>query len=478
LLEAGGFKIVATRIIWCAAEKSSSRLVARRMNYLRLSSGRTRDWGLGLAIATTVGIIYLLLRPPLYDNDGYRDRLQALSAAWFWPNPHHLLWNFLQAFFGGLAGRVGHPTTVSFQIAGIFFTCLTLLFVFVLLRRAGGSGIFSAAAVVFVAFSPQFWRLGLQNRVYPLLFLAYVLYLLAWQTSDGKPPLGLRLIAAGVLGTLAVLLHQAAILVIAAGVVVLVARNRQSRNSGTLRGLAWGASIALSVLLLYLAAWELIVSGAYGFFQWTTEYAQRIHRPNLFDIGFGMLLVKTIIAICGNVLEPNAVRAFMSAHFSRSSIIAIYALLGAAVCGGVGLAAWRYRLGASTPELLRTDACFAISMLSVLLWGAFMLAWEASPNYYTLLLIPGLLCLATLSKGRKTAFAGRALVAAAIILSVANGYLNHLQDLAASINFPPPLLDAIRQHVGRRGIFIVLEKSSGCNTQRLRVAGKRRSDLA
>ena len=59
----------------------------------------TGAWKQGTALATAAAVfvsvssIYLLLRPPLYNYDGYLDRLQALEPVQSVNlNPHHLLW--------------------------------------------------------------------------------------------------------------------------------------------------------------------------------------------------------------------------------------------------------------------------------------------------------------------------------------------------------------------------------------------------
>jgi hypothetical protein len=170
------------------------------------------NWVVATSLALGCGIVYLALRPPLYDFDGYVFRLYALLPSRFSnSNPHHLLWNTVQILLTATAALRGRPSTVPFQIFGILVNCSTLFVTYWLLLGVGNSRVLATAGVIFVAFSPPFWHLGLQNHPYPLTFLAIVLYLMAWRKEDGSTPEGWRLSFAGLSLALAILFHQAVI---------------------------------------------------------------------------------------------------------------------------------------------------------------------------------------------------------------------------------------------------------------------------
>ncbi len=138
-----------------------------------------KDWAPGLLIASVIGLVYFAVRPPLFDIDGFPDRLDALDPEpIFNSQPNHILWNPLQIALVKLSQWIGHPTTMPFQAFGILINCLTLFFLYLLLRRVSGSTFFAVVSVLFVSFSPWFWYLGFQNRPYPIVFLVIVLNLM------------------------------------------------------------------------------------------------------------------------------------------------------------------------------------------------------------------------------------------------------------------------------------------------------------
>lgn len=105
------------------------------MNTLLRLRNKYQEWVLGGVIAIACGAFYLATRPPLFDNDGYRDRLYALDTDWFNnTNPHHLVWNIIQVLIASVAAWSGHATTVPFQLVGILASCSTLFFLFSLLH--------------------------------------------------------------------------------------------------------------------------------------------------------------------------------------------------------------------------------------------------------------------------------------------------------------------------------------------------------
>jgi hypothetical protein len=421
---------------------------------------KSRRWLPGLAVAIIAGITYFALRPPLYDNDGYRDRLYGLPPYHFYNmNPHHLAWVPIQALIASVAGWFGDPTTVPFQVVGIVVNCGTLFLLFQLLHKTGGNAVFAGAIETLVAFSPQFWRLGLENRPYTLLFLVLVLYQSAWCTENGAPPSGLRLLFAGLLLLAAVLLQQATVLLVIAAVIVLIASGSDELRTRVWRGLVWGGSIGAAGLTLYLGAW--IRTPEPSFFRWVTKFAQELLSPNLYDVGARMCSVKSVIGISGMLVQPYRIIAFLQDNFSNRTIVAIYSILGVVGLSAAGFAAWNLRLAAPFMRLVRTNALFPMSLLWMIFWSAFVFVWQpAELHFWAVDIFPAFVCLGMLLRER----AWRRLWVFAVtvfLVSAWNIYFNHAYDRVLSVNFPPPLVATIYRHVRPGDIFIVLSQDDG-----------------
>ena len=160
-------------------------------------------------------------------------RLWATAPqAWDNANPHHVLWNVWQMAIANLAYSLGHPTTVTFQVVGILTGCAVLFFFYVFLRKTLDNRFFAGAAVLFLAFTPAFWFVTLQNHPYPLALLFLVFYFLCWQSREGDLPSTWRLVAAGACLSAASLFHQAVILLILPAAVVLAYTVRKTAERG------------------------------------------------------------------------------------------------------------------------------------------------------------------------------------------------------------------------------------------------------
>ena len=96
--------------------------------------GRTPVIATDLAVFVSVLSIYLLLRPPLFDYDGYFYRLQALQPAeGGFINPHHLLWYPIQKAISEVASAVGSSSPEVFQLFGIIVNAVSLVLFYLLL---------------------------------------------------------------------------------------------------------------------------------------------------------------------------------------------------------------------------------------------------------------------------------------------------------------------------------------------------------
>ena len=82
----------------------------------------------GAAVFVGVLSIYLLLRPPLFDYDGYLNRLEGLGPARGANiNPHHLMWYPIQMAIAAATSAWGSPPG-AFQWVGIIINSLALIY--------------------------------------------------------------------------------------------------------------------------------------------------------------------------------------------------------------------------------------------------------------------------------------------------------------------------------------------------------------
>jgi hypothetical protein len=415
----------------------------------------------GALLAFSAGVIYFAARPPLFDNDGYRDHIYGIQPHWYYNfNPHHLAWIPIQALIGKVSGVLGYSSTVPFQVVGIMVACVTLLLFFLLLSRTCGNTIFAIGATVFCAFSPQFWRLNLEDRPYALVFLGLTLYLLVWRTTDGAAPGGWRLLEAGLLALMLVMLQQAMAVIVPAATLVLIASGRGSRAQRWIRALAWAASVLALVLLIYLTAWQTSSADTDSFFGWTTKFASILHNPSLYDLGFTMCLLKSVMGISGVLLEPTPIKNYLGTNYSPRFIFAVYGSVGTLAAGIAVASIWRERLDRIARRLASENALFAMSLLFMLGWSLFVFVWQpAEPHFWSVTLIPAAFCLGLVMRER--AWAGlRVFLVIVTFATVWNAYFNHVSDRSLSHNFPEPLLASIRQHLGPRDIFVILDSDS------------------
>ena len=421
------------------------------------NASRYRDWIPAAILAALCGAIYLAVRPPLFDNDGYRDHIYGLQPDGFYAfNPHHLLWIPGQALVARIAVALGDPTTVPFQLIGILASTLTLFLFYMLLRRACDNPVFASSAIVFIAFSPEFWHLGLQNRVYAFVFLALVIYLMLWDTAEGFPPTGLRLAAAGVLVVLLALLQQAMVLFVGAGAIVLAVLSKDALRTRIFRAAAWSSGIGLTVFLAYVSAWSVAATDQ-PFVHWTLKFAYVLHSPSLYDLGLPMCLIKAVMGLSGVLLQSVMIKDYLASNYSSRTIYTLYASIGILALAGISWWAWRDRVDKIVLRLVRINALFAVSILSMLLWIAFVVIWQpAEPHFWCAALFPALLCLGTIQRERQ--WPGVWMLAAVfVLLSGWNLYFDLQHDQSERHNFPEPLLATIQQHVGPRGIFVILD---------------------
>lgn len=413
-----------------------------------------RDWAPGALIAIAMGLLYLALRPPLFDIDGYEYYLAVLQPdAFDNVNAHHLLWNPIQMLLLAIATSLGAKGPVPFQIFGILLSCATLFFFYVLLVETCGNKLFAVASVLLVAFSPRFWYLGFQNQPYPLMFLAFVLYLHAWHTNDGRVPSGLRLAASGLCLTVAIFMQQGAAFLVPAGGLVLLLFGNDAPRRRLIRAIAWGVGIGAFVVPIYIWLWAAVADEGTTFWGFVTEYLDSQHS---IQFQFPTTLIKTVMGIAGAVLQSDQLQGVLEGNFTASGVYILYAVMGLLICAAAVVLDRRAGLIGQLTRLIRDNALFAVCVLSIVFWSAFVIAWEPVTSYYwVLLFFPVLVSVGLMLRER--GWPGLWLFATAVVLLIPlNGYLNRADDLALSHSFPEPLLASIQQHVGPRDVFVTL----------------------
>jgi hypothetical protein len=319
--------------------------------------------------------------------------------------------------------------------------------------RTNGSAVYAAAATLFVAFSPKFWYVGFQNGPYPPLLLALVGYFWTWTTKDGEPPSGRRLFFAAACMTVVVLLHEAGIFLVLAGVITLALYGKAPARSRLTRGAIWGGSIAAMVVTAYITTWALIAEKGDPFFRWVTDSINTLH-PLRFP--FPASLAKIVIGASGAIIQSGNIQSYLEAYSTPATILALYGSLGFAIVVAMAILVRWSGLSRQLSHSIRTSALFTVSLLSLLLWSAFIVAWEpSSVHYWVVTLFPALIVIGLLFRSREQqglwVFASLA-----ILLSGWNAYFNPQLDQQWSRNYPPPLVAEIRKYVGDRDIFIVL----------------------
>src|SRR5262249_26117613 len=284
-------------------------------------------WPSAVLLALTCSGVYLALRPPLFNRDGYMYGVWALKRDSFYnANPHHLLWNEVQIGLIHLGRAVGLSDTVPFQLFGILANTATLVFLFLLMARVSGRAGFAAGATLLVAFSPKFWFMGFQNQPYVLVFPAVVGFLAAWAGLQGRLASTPRLLAAGLAVIAAPVFHQAAVLLAAGGCGALLLSERGPWGQRLLRSVAFGAGIAAAVLLAYVT-----MGAGLGFrspaalWSWMTAYLETQHG---LQVRFPESLAQTVMGLVRTGVQVERLESALARHLPSSAILYLYLAVG------------------------------------------------------------------------------------------------------------------------------------------------------
>ncbi|MGD1105015.1 MAG: hypothetical protein ABSA59_23460 [Terriglobia bacterium] len=413
----------------------------------------TGAWGRGPALATAAAVfvsvssIYLLLRPPLFNYDGYIYRLQALGPAQgVYINPHHLLWYPIQKAIAEVTSAVASPSPEAFQLFGILINAFSLALFCLLLVRLTKRLALPLAMTIFIAFSPRIWNLGLQNQPYPLLDLFVVAFL--WTVAETGAPSRRRLAAGGLALFAAVMLHQAMALVVAAVAAGLVLAGAGPFKDRLKLAAGWAGGTALGVAAAYALMARVAGVKPAGFLNWSLMY---LHTQHGLQVHWPQAAVKSTIGVIGTVLETAWVRNLLNPQENAEAYWRLYGGLLVAGCAVVAALGSRHRV---RERLIRLWSSNASVVMLALAWSAFVFFWEPVGYYWSVDLFPfALLASLWLRESRKPS----ALWVAGVLVAVSgwNLYANHRQDQAYRVNFPPPLLEQIRAQLGPNDVFIV-----------------------
>jgi hypothetical protein len=413
---------------------------------------RRLELWLPAALAAGSAILYLLLRPPMYDNDGYSNLLAALGshpieAA----DALHLLSAPISAGVVSLTGAHPYAPELPFQLLGIALCAISLFFFCLLLLRIGANPLVAAAATVFVAMSPQFWSVAFQNKPYPLLFAALVLFLWTWTTPDHDPPKGWRLAASGLFLGVAILVHQAAVFLAPVAAIALLLYGKEPWPRRIPRVLGWGIGTAVFVLAAYLWVWYVATRGRLTFLSWVL---QDLQDGGGLKFRFAFSMAQAVMGIAGTVVNDAAARDWFTENLTRRQTLEIYATLGLMVLAVVGAAVWiNWQRVIRT---LRVNCLAGLCVLMILAWAWIVITYEpATPYHWAPASFPSIVLIVFALRARWVAsivFAGLV-----IPLSAVNLYLNHAADLDSSYNDPRLLAAAIDRNLGKNDIFIVLK---------------------
>ncbi|MEN6600956.1 MAG: hypothetical protein ABFD86_00975 [Bryobacteraceae bacterium] len=396
---------------------------------------------------------YLLLRPPLFNYDGYVYRLEALQPfQGDGINPHHLLWYPIQRAVAKAASMVGSPGPESFQIFGIVVNSITLLLCYLLLVHLTRRIALPFLLTIFIAFSPQIWHLGLQNQPYPLLDLCVVVFL--WAAAGASVRSGLRLVMGGLALAAAVFLQQGMALAVPVVAVGLVLAGPGPLKTRLKLAISWAGGTTLVVLAVYALMARIAGVSPAGFLSWTMGYLQSQHGLQVDWVGAP---IKTVIGVLSTIVDIGWLRDRYNQQTNGKFFWCLYGGLALAACAAAVLLLARRGVRERLTRLLRSNMLFTSIAMLMLGWSIFVFLWEPAGYYWSVGLFPVAVLVAMwlrASRWRTVLLVGAALLAA----SGWNLYADHERDGAYSVSFPPPLIQQIRKQLRPEDVFIVAGK--------------------
>src|ERR1017187_8989355 len=310
----------------------------------------------------TVLSVYLLLRPPLFNFDGYSYWLEALQRYDGGNvNPHHLLWYPIQRGITTVTSALCSPSTGTFQIFGIIIISLSLAFLCLLLARLTGRVALPFAVTIFIAFSPHIWDVVLQNQPYTLLTLCIVAFL--WTVSEWDAPSPLRLIASGLALGAAILLQQAMAVEVPAVAIGLVVAGSGHWRDRLKRAVGWAGSITVGVAAVYALMARAAGIEPAGFINWTLEYLQDQHG---IQVHWPQTAIKCVMGIVGTLVESSWISYRLTPVANGAAVWGLYEGILVAGCVVALALASRRRVRERMAHALLSNPSFTSVLLQVL----------------------------------------------------------------------------------------------------------------
>ena len=419
-----------------------------------ITSNGSLPWGTAFGTAALAFVlvfsVYLLLRPPLYNYDGYTYRLEALQPLQGDNlNPHHLLWYPIQKGIAALSTVLGSPSPEAFQLSGILINSFALALLCLLLVWLTHRRVLPMAMTIFIAFSPHIWSLGLQNQPYTLLNFCIVAFL--WAVAEWNAPSRLRWTTSGLALASAVLLQQAMALAVPAVAIGFIIAGPGRWKTRLWRASAWVGGITLGVAAVYVLMARAAGVEPGGFLNWTLEYMQDQHG---IQVQWPQTAIKCVIGMAGAVVESSWIRDRFNPQSNSAALWRLYGTLLVVVCVASVAILSRRRVRERLVHLLRSNPSFASVLMMVLAWSGFVLLWEPTGHFWGVMLFP-LAFLASWWVRVSRKQTAMAVAGALLVVSSWNLHANHRQDQAYSVNFPPPMLEQIRAELGPQDVFII-----------------------
>lgn len=397
-----------------------------------------------MAVAGIVALVYAVARPPLYERDGFVYQLLGRDFLGG-TNPHHLLWNGLQALITRIDILLGIDSVLPFQLVGMTCGVITTVLLHNLLLRRSGHRVFSFAAAVFVALAPWTWFMAFQNQPYALMFLLFVVFLDCFDAPDGQMPHGARFAIAAASAVGMVALQQAAVLIVFGGTVCFLI------FGGLRRAIAWAMATGMPTIALYVLLGALKgVRNPTSFWLWITTYLRSQHS---LQTKFPASLAQSVMGVISAFINQEPLKEMMVDKWSGSTILWFYGCVGLALLVAVAIVVRKFRI---TPaERASSRPLLWISVASILSWSFFCVLWEPTNYYWFILLAAFFVCVA--AGVRLSENVSRGLALTLCLVSAWNVYANHLLDAGGAKRAPEPQLAVIKHHLRPNDLLWVVD---------------------
>ncbi|HEX7021127.1 MAG TPA: hypothetical protein VF159_14005 [Gemmatimonadaceae bacterium] len=395
-----------------------------------------------LVLVVVVSALYALVRPPLYERDGFA---YQLLGRYFLAdtNPHHLLWNGVQSLVLRFDAALGIHSVLPFQWLGMASTAAAIGGLYLLLAKISGRHTLALAIGFFVSVSPWVWFMAFQNQPYALMFLLFVAFVAAFATPDGAMPRGRRFVGAAAAAVGMVVLQQAAVLIVIAAAVCFVAL------SGVKRALAWAAATGVPTAVLYMGfAGAMGVRSMHGFLDWTTSYLRSQHA---LQVRFPESLVQSVMGIVSAFVNQEPLKDRI-VEWAPRDILLLYSIIGIAMCAAVLIAVRLERRAAARGEW---RPLVWICVASIVSWGIFCFVWEPTNYYWFILLVPAFAL--AIPKARPAKTGARAWMVVLAITIAWNVYANRYVDAQGTERAPEPQLRVLEARTTERDLLWVLD---------------------